>query len=111
MPTAYKVLGRKHSVATTMEELYAVPSSTSAVISTITICNITSSAKTYRIAIKPATGTTLASEHYIAYDTTIAANDTVALTLGITLATLNSIQVYASAATALTFQAFGSEIS
>jgi polygalacturonase len=38
-------------------------------------------------------------------------NDTTAITLGITLATLNSIQVYASAATALTFQAFGSEIS
>jgi hypothetical protein len=111
MPTTYKILGRKHSAATTMEELYAVPSATSAVVSTITICNITSSAKTYRIAIKPATGTTLASEHYIAYDATIAANDTVALTLGITLATLNSIQVYASAATSLTFQAFGSEIS
>ena len=111
MPTVYKVLGRKHSAATTMEELYAVPASTSAVISTITVCNITSSAKSYRIAIKPATGTTLASEHYIAYDVVIAANDTTAITLGITLATLNSIQVYASAATALTFQAFGSEIS
>jgi hypothetical protein len=111
MPTVYKVLGRKHSAATTMEELYAVPAATSAVVSTITICNITSTSKTYRIAIKPATGTTLASEHYIAYDATIAGNDTVALTLGVTLATLNSIQVYASAATALTFQAFGSEIS
>jgi hypothetical protein len=111
MPTAYKVLGRKHSAATTMEELYAVPSATSAVVSTITICNITSSSKTYRIAIKPATGTTLASEHYIAYDATIAANDTVSLTLGLTLATLNSIQVYASASSSLTFQAFGSEIS
>ena len=110
MPTTYKILGRKASAATTMEELYAVPSSTSAVISTITICNITSSAKTYRIAIKPATGTTLANEHYIAYDVAIAANDTTALTLGITLATLNSIHVYASAAD-LTFQAFGSEIS
>lgn len=111
MPTVYKVLGRKHSVATTMEELYAVPSATNAVVSTITICNITATAKTYRIAIKPATGTTLASEHYIAYDVTIAGNDTTSLTLGITLATLNSIQVYASAATSLTFQAFGSEIS
>ena len=111
MPTTYKILGRKHSAATTMEELYAVPSSTSAVVSTITICNITSTAKTYRIAIKPATGTSLIAEHYIAYDVTIAGNDTTSLTLGLTLATLNSIQVYASAANALTFQAFGSEIS
>jgi hypothetical protein len=111
MPTAYKVLGRKASAATTMEELYAVPSSTSAVVSTITICNRSTSSRTYRIAIKPTTGTTLADEHYIAYDVPIAANDTTALTLGITLATGNSIQVYASAGSSLTFQAFGSEIS
>jgi hypothetical protein len=111
MPTAYKVLGRKASAATTMEELYAVPSATSAVVSTITICNRTATSRTYRIAIKPTTGTTLADEHYIAYDVPIAANDTTALTLGITLSAANSIQVYASAGSALTFQAFGSEVS
>jgi hypothetical protein len=110
MPTIYKVLGRKASAATTLEELYAVPSATSAVISTITICNRANSARTYRVAIKPLTGTTIATEHYIAYDVTIAGNDTAALTLGLTLASGNSVQVYASAAD-LTFQAFGSEIS
>jgi hypothetical protein len=110
MPTTYKILGRKASAAAAMEELYAVPSSTSAVVSTITICNRSTASRTYRIAIKPLTGTTLATEHYIAYDVPIAANDTTALTLGITLATGNSIHVYASAAD-LTFQAFGSEIS
>jgi hypothetical protein len=41
----------------------------------------------------------------------MAANDSVALTLGITLAATNSISVYASAASSLTFQAFGSEIT
>jgi hypothetical protein len=111
MPTSYKILGRKHSASATMEELYSVPSSTSAVVSTITICNISNVSRTYRIAIKPATGTTLASEHYIAYDVAIAANDTTALTLGVTLAASNSIHVYASASSSLTFQAFGSEIS
>ena len=111
MPTTYKILGRKASAATTMEELYAVPSSTSAVISTITVCNRSAASKSYRIAIKPATGTTLADEHYVAYDVAIAANDTTALTLGITLGTGNSIQVYASASASLTFQAFGSEIA
>jgi len=109
MASSYKVLGRKASAATTMEELYAVPSSTSAVVSTITVCNRAAAARTYRIAIKPTTGTTLANDHYIAYDVSIPANDTTALTLGLTLATGNSIQVYASAAD-LTFQAFGSEI-
>lgn len=106
---AYKVLGRKASAATTMEELYAVPASSSTVVSTIIVANRSATARTYRIAVKPATGTTIADEHYIAYDVAIAANDSVALTLGITLATLNAIHVYASAASSLTFTAFGSE--
>ena len=110
MPTTYKILGRKASAATTMEELYAVPSSTSAVISTITVCNRAAAARTYRIAIKPATGTTLANEHYLAYDVAIGANDSTALTLGITLAAGNVIVTYASSAD-LTFTAFGSELS
>lgn len=110
MPTAYKILGRRASSAATMEELYAVPASTSTVISTITVCNRANAARSYRIAIKPASATALANEHYIAFDVPIAANDTTALTLGITLAAGNSLNVYASAAD-LTFQAFGSEIS
>lgn len=111
MPTTYKVLGRRASAATTMEELYTVPSLTSTVVSTITVCNRSASTRTYRIAIKPTTGTALADDQYIAYDVSIAANDTTALTLGLTLAAGNTIQVYASAASSLTFQAFGSELS
>ena len=111
MPTTYRVLGQSNPSATTATTLYTVPAATQTIVSTITVCNRSASARTYRIAIKPATGTTLADEHYIAYDVAIAANDTTALTLGITLATGNSIQVYASAGSSLTFQAFGSEIS
>jgi hypothetical protein len=111
MPTAYKVLGRRASAATTLEDLYTVPTSTSAVVSTITICNRTTSSRTYRIAIKPTVATAIADEHYLAFDVPIAANDTTALTLGITLAAGNQIVVYSSAASSLTFQAFGSEIS
>ena len=107
---AYKVLGRKAAAATTAEELYATPSSSAAVVSTIVVANRAASAKTYRIAVKPATGTTLANEHYLAYDITIAANDSTALTLGITLAAGNVIVTYASSAD-LTFTAFGSELA
>jgi hypothetical protein len=108
---AYKVLGRKAAAATTEEELYTVPSSSAAVVSSIVIANRSTSARTYRLAVKPTSGTTLADEHYIAYDVPIAANDSVALTLGVTLAASNSIRVYASAASSLTFTAFGSELS
>jgi len=108
MATTYKVLGQSNPSATTATTLYTVPSSTSTVVSTITVCNQAASAATFRIAVRPA-GTTLASQHYIAYGSTVAANDTTALTLGITLATTDVITVYASSAT-VSFTAFGSEI-
>lgn len=108
MATTYKVLGQSNPSATTATTLYTVPSSTSTVVSTISICNQASSAASYRIAVRPA-GATLAAQHYLAYDIALAANDTTALTLGITLATTDVITVYASSAT-LSFSAFGSEI-
>jgi hypothetical protein len=86
-----------------------VPSSTKAVVSTITVCNQAASAATFRIAVRP-DAETLASKHYVAYDSTVAANDTTALTLGITLDAADIITVYSSSAT-LSFNAFGSEIS
>jgi glucose-6-phosphate dehydrogenase assembly protein OpcA len=108
MATTYKVLGQSNPSATTATTLYTVPASTSTVVSTITVCNQAASAATFRIAVRPA-GATLASQHYIAYGSTVAANDTTALTLGITLATTDVVTVYASSAT-VSFTAFGSEI-
>jgi glucose-6-phosphate dehydrogenase assembly protein OpcA len=109
MPTTYKVLGQSNPSATTATTLYTVPSSTSTIISTITVCNQASSAATYRIAVRPA-GATLAAQHYIVYGATVAASDTTTLTLGLTLATTDVLTVYASSAN-LSFNAFGSEIS
>lgn len=109
MPTVYKVLGQSNPSATTATTLYTVPSSTSTVVSSITICNQAAASGSYRIAIRPA-GATLAAQHYIAYDVVIAANDTTVLTLGVTLAATDVITVYASS-TSFSFSAFGSEIS
>ncbi len=109
MPTAYKVLGQSTPSATTNTSLYTVPSATSTVVSTVTVCNQASTAGTFRIAIRPA-GASIAAQHYLAYDTPIAANDNIALTLGITLATTDVVTIYASSAT-MSFAAFGSEIS
>ena len=109
MPTVYKVLAQLAPSATTATTLYTVPSATSAVISTITVCNRGTAAASYRIAVRPA-GNALSNEDYLAYDVAIAANDTTALTLGITLATTDVITVYASTAN-FSFNVFGSEIS
>jgi hypothetical protein len=109
MPTTYKVLGQVAPSATTNTTLDTVPSATQAVVSTIVVCNRAATDATYRIAIRPG-GATLANEHYIAYDSTVAANDSTMITIGITLAATDVITVYASTAN-LSFSAFGSEIS
>ena len=109
MPTNYKVLGQSNPAATTATTLYTVPSVTEAVISTIVIANLAATAATFRIAIRP-NGATLANSQYIAYDVTVGAADSTALTLGITVDAADIITVYASTST-LTFSAFGSEIS
>jgi hypothetical protein len=109
MPQAHKVLGQSSPAATTLTTLYTVPSSTQVVCSSLTICNTASSATTYRVAIRPS-GATVATQHYIAYDAALPANDTVTLTLGIALAATDVVSVYAGA-TGVAFSAFGVEVT
>ena len=109
MAKSYKVLAQSAPSATTNTDIYTVASATEVVISTITVCNRSGSAATYRIAIRT-NGAVLANQHYIAYDSSISANDTIALTLGITADAADVVTVYASSAN-LTFNLFGSEIA
>jgi hypothetical protein len=109
MPTAYKVLGQSAPASNTDTTLYTCPSSTETVISTISICNRSSSSATFRIAVRP-NGATIANQHYVAFDSPISANDVVGLTLGITIDAADVITVRASTSD-ITFNAYGSEIS
>ena len=109
MATAYKVLGQSNPAATTATTLYTVPSATSTVVSTVVICNQTATAATFRLSVRPA-GAAQTNAMYLAYDVTVGASDSTALTLGITMATTDVLTVYGSTAT-LSFTAFGSEIS
>jgi glucose-6-phosphate dehydrogenase assembly protein OpcA len=109
MATTYKVLGQSNPAATTATTLYTVPASTQAVVSTIVIANLTSSAATFRISIRPA-GAAQTNAMYVAYDITVGSSDSTALTLGITLGATDVITVYGSTAN-LSFTAFGSEIA
>jgi len=109
MPTTYKVLGQSNPSATTATTLYTVPAATSAIVSTITICNQAATAATYRVAVRIG-GAALAASQYIAYDVSLPANASDTLTLGVTLGAADVITVYASTAT-MSFAAFGSEIA
>lgn len=110
MPNAYKILGQLAPSATTATTLYTVPASTQAVVNTITVCNRNSStAGTYRIAVRPA-GATLANQHYVVYDNTVAASDTVNPAITLSLAATDVITVYASSAD-FSFTASGVEVT
>jgi hypothetical protein len=109
MANAYKVLGQIAPSATTATAIYTVPSATEAVVSSITICERGGSAATFRLAVRP-NGATLSNEHYLVYDATVTANDTIILTLGVTLDAADILQAYASTGD-LSFQAFGTEIT
>ena len=109
MANAYKVLGQIAPAATTATAIYTVPSATEAVVSSVTIAERGGSAATFRLAVRP-DGAALSNEHYIAYDADIAANDTVVLTLGLTLDASDILEAYASSAN-LSFNAYGTEIS
>lgn len=105
------VLGQVSGTAsvTTYTNLYACPTSTTVVISTIAVCNTASTAATYRLGIGTAS-TTLAANEFLQFGTTVPANDTVYLTIGAVMtATAKYLNVSSSAST-VTFAAFGATV-
>jgi hypothetical protein len=108
MATSYKVLGQVLPGATTLTTLYTVPALTSSVCSTLSICNQGAST-TYRIAIRPS-GVAITASQYVVYDATLNANDTVFLTLGVTLGSTDVVSVYAGTSN-VSFHLYGSEIT
>jgi hypothetical protein len=106
---AKKVLGQVNPSATTLTTLYTVPSAKEAVVSSISVANLTAATATFRLAVRPA-GATIENKHYIGYDITVGASDSTIITVGLTLATTDVLSVYASTST-VAFQAFGDEAS
>lgn len=109
MATAIKVLGQLAPGAASLSTLYTVPAATSTAISSISVCNRSATATSFRVAVRPAGGA-ISNEMYLYYDVTIAGNDTFIATIGITLATTDVVSVYATLAT-LSFNLFGQEIT
>jgi len=109
MAYSYKVLGQAIPTFNSNVDLYTVPAGTSAIISTINVCNQTQSNVTFRIAIRPAAAT-LVPKHYIVYDSALPAQDTMALSLGMTLGNTDVITAYSFQGN-VSFAAFGTEIT
>jgi hypothetical protein len=104
----YKVLGQSNPTSGVNADIYTAPAGKQAVCSTLVVANQAGTGTAFRIAVRPA-GAAINQQHYIAYDTPIAANDSIFLTLGITLNETDVVTVL-SGSGAVSFNLFGSEI-
>jgi hypothetical protein len=112
MATAYSILGQSAPANTNNADLFSVTSAHEYVVSTIVVANTTANAVTYRIFARKA-GAAAGASNAIAYDVSCPGNSTVTLTLGVTLSGTagDVLTVRSGTANALTFTAFGSDIS
>lgn len=95
------------SYAGAMTDVYTVPAGSSAVVSTLIVNNLSTAATTFRVAVVPS-GQTIANKNLTLFDAPIGANSSEALTLGITLAAGDKVQIASDVAT-VSATAFGSE--
>jgi hypothetical protein len=110
MATNYGSLAQVDLTTTTLTDIYTVGSGKETVISTIIIANRTTSADSFRIAVR-VDGDAISNKHYIAYDVPVAANDSTTLTLGVTMAAGDVLSVRAETADRLSINVFGAEIT
>jgi hypothetical protein len=109
MALVYKVLGQINPAANAQTTIYTVPAATSTVVSTVVVCNQANTATTFCLAVQPQ-GQTLTARNYLNFNTPLPANDSITLTIGMTLGNTDVLSANANS-TVVSFSAFGSEIS
>ena len=112
MAQTYKRLGAINPSANTQTNVYVVPTSTEAVVSTITVCNQSASNASFSIAMMNSSEFNAAAPAatYLIRGAVVPAADTLVLTMGLTA---NAGAVFAANTNSanISFAAFGSEIS
>ena len=109
MTITYRVLGQANPAANIPTTLYTNSTAYGAVASTLSVCNTGNTATTFTAAIRIG-GASTSTQQYFAYNTTVPANDTISMTIGITLANTDVITV-SSTSSYVAFNLFGTEIS
>ena len=110
MANVLKVLGQQIPAAGVVAVIYAPSSVRTATVSTVTACN-QGPATTIRLLVNVfQDGLGDVPKQYIVYDLPLAANDTYAATMGITLASQDGLRC-SSANGAVSFSAFGVEVA
>lgn len=112
MPTIYKVLAQSAPSNTAVFNVYTVPAATNTIVSTLMVCNRGAANAQYSIAVVPG-GAAIANQHYIAFNAAVPANDSISITVGMSLAATDNVSVQANTigVNNLGFTLFGTEIS
>lgn len=109
MTDAYKVLAQNSPVAGDSVNIYTVPASTQAIIDSVVVTN-RGTADTYRLSVNVSGAGVGYNASFIAYDSPIAANDSITLNLGITMGTGDIFRVRSANGNS-SFSLYGVEIS
>ena len=112
MGTIYKVLAQSAPGNTSVVNVYTVPAATNTIVSTLMICNRGGANAQYNVAVVPS-GAALANQHYIAFNAPVPANDSISITVGMSLAATDNVAIQANTVgnNNLGFTLFGTEIS
>ena len=105
MATQIKVLAQSKPSAATLTDMYTVPALTTAVCSSIVICNQSGTPTTFRVSVAIAGAADTAAQ-YLYYDAPVGSYCTFIATIGITLGTGDIVRVYNTLATC-SFNLFG----
>jgi hypothetical protein len=104
------VLGQSIPTAATLTTLYTVPAATSVTVSSVTVCNQSSTTPdAFRLSIAVA-GAADATKQYIYYNLAVGPADTFIATIGITLAATDVVRCYSSLGN-LSFNIFGVQVT
>ena len=110
MPFTYKTLGQVAPSSTANANLFTVSADTSIIVSSISVCNTSASATTFRI-FQRVGGAAAAVSNAVIYDQVVPGTTTTVIEIRMTLAAGDIITVQSGSANALTFTANGTEVS
>ena len=109
MAEVRKILFQAAPSSGALTDLGTVPALKEWIVSTLFACNRSTAAGALRLAVATASGVAATGSHYLYYDVAIPANETLAVTAGITLQAAGVVRAYHNTS-AFSFNAFGVEI-
>jgi hypothetical protein len=113
MANSYKILGQISTTANTLSNVYVVPSSTAAIVNSITVTNLSASNVSYSIAAIPS-GQVISSstlpKYFLIRGATVLAGDSAQLDFVMTLPA-GTVLAANGSTSSLSISAFGAEVA